>query len=216
MRAVITADFDLYPDDKWGVRNAIMQAFRLRGINPNDAAFFSEEALCWPRLASDALPPVKDLVFGDPNGLTTREANDNGRLLRAWVEANKAQLGFTGDAELEVPSFHPVYRTDASGELKIDMIVEVVQSTNVALVPDAPPPEAGPGDMTVRSGVTLIIAKPPVFAGERDAPHVRYAIAKRLTPERIDRQRAMATIEAVKPKKSGRFAIDFALLHGGT
>ncbi len=215
LRAVITADFDLYPDDEWGVRDAIMQAFLLRGIMPDDASFFSERSLCWPRLSPGALPPVEGLLFGDPNGLTFEEANHDGDLLRAWVEKYRIELGFTGDAKLEVPSFHPVYRTDASGELKIDMIVEVVQTKRVPLVPDAPKPADGPATMSVRSGVTLIISKPPVFGGQRDAPHVRYAIAKHWTAARETRQRAMVTLQAVKPSTSSRFAIDFALLHGG-
>ena len=215
MRAVITADFDLYPDDEWGVRDAIMQAFRLRGITPDDAAFFSEQGLCWPALSPGALETVDGLEFGDPNGLTKGEKDKDGGLLRAWAEKHRRRLGFAGDAELEVPSFHPVYRTDASGALKIDMIVEVVQTRRVPLVPGAPRPTSGPATMSVRSGVTLIIAKPPVSGGERDAPHVRYAIAKHWSAARETRQRAMATLQAVKPSKSSRFAIDFALLHGG-
>ncbi|HVN02503.1 MAG TPA: hypothetical protein VMT68_20050 [Caulobacteraceae bacterium] len=210
MRAMITADFDLYPDDTLGVRDAIMQAFRLRGVTPEGARYFSELGLCWPSLAPDALPAVEGLIFGDPNGLTRDEADRNGDILRKWVDANRAALGFDpkGPA-VEVPSFHPVYRTDATGQLKIDMIVEAVQTKVAPLAPQAS--QTTP----LRSGVTLIIAKPPVQAGKRPAPHVRYAIAKHMTPARESRQRAMATLEAVKPKRSGRFAIDFAMIHGG-
>jgi hypothetical protein len=223
LRALITADFDLYPDDEWGVRDAIMQAFRLRGIAPDDAQFFSEQSLCWPRLAPDALPTVTGLVFGDPNGLTTEEADQDGKLLVQWVIDHRDELGFApGGPDPYVPSFHPVYRTDASGELKIDMVVEVVQTKLVPLVPSAagkPLPGAkksAPTTFEARSGVTLIIAKPSVHGGRRDQPHVRYAIAKHLTPERENRQRAMVTLQAVKPdNEAGRFAIDFALIHGG-
>jgi hypothetical protein len=101
LRAVMTADRDLHPTDKDGVRDAFMQAFRLRGIVPNDAEFFSEDALCWPQVPSGCLPPVKvtiewprgsknrkemGLIFGDPNGLT-REGHNRRCVARLRQEA---------------------------------------------------------------------------------------------------------------------------------
>src|SRR5262249_15461973 len=40
LRACITADFEYSRDDPSGLRDAMMQAFRLRGIKPSNAAFF--------------------------------------------------------------------------------------------------------------------------------------------------------------------------------
>src|SRR6185295_18314764 len=93
LRALITVNLDLKADDGRAVRDALMQAFRVRGIYPEGASFFSEDALCWPRVpkwsdypAPGALPPVSAklkntageyevtrLVFGNPNGLTTAQ-----------------------------------------------------------------------------------------------------------------------------------------------
>src|SRR6516164_159267 len=70
LRAVITSDFDLHPTDKSGLRDAFMQSFRIRGIVP-EASFFSDTAIAWP-MAKD-LPPIPNLEFGDPNGLTPVE-----------------------------------------------------------------------------------------------------------------------------------------------
>lgn len=50
LRACITADSDYDPSDAWGVRDAFMQAFRRRGIKPEGAPFFTDEALRWPAI----------------------------------------------------------------------------------------------------------------------------------------------------------------------
>ena len=43
LRAVLTAHLDLHPDDPDGLRDALMEAFQLRGIYPDGATSFSEE-----------------------------------------------------------------------------------------------------------------------------------------------------------------------------
>ena len=50
LRALITVNIDLKEDDGRMVRDSLMQAFRVRGIYPEGASFFSEDALCWPRV----------------------------------------------------------------------------------------------------------------------------------------------------------------------
>ncbi len=42
---MITADNDLVPDDKWGYRIAIVEAFRRRGIYSRDVRTLSPDAL---------------------------------------------------------------------------------------------------------------------------------------------------------------------------
>src|SRR5207248_2219058 len=68
--AVLTAEREFDPVDTEGVRRAWMEAFRRRGIFPEDALSFSEEALCW--LPRDDDPPlaVNGLSFGSPLGLS--------------------------------------------------------------------------------------------------------------------------------------------------
>ena len=66
LRALITVSKDIDPLDASGVRDALMEAFRLRGIYSETASFYSEDALSGP-LESD-LPPVNGLVFGSPMG----------------------------------------------------------------------------------------------------------------------------------------------------
>jgi hypothetical protein len=47
LRALITADIDLVPDDDLGYRIAIIEAFRERGIYPRELRSLSVESLCW-------------------------------------------------------------------------------------------------------------------------------------------------------------------------
>jgi len=47
LRAAITADADLFPDDVLDYRVALMESFRERGIYPNDVRTMSEDALRW-------------------------------------------------------------------------------------------------------------------------------------------------------------------------
>jgi hypothetical protein len=218
LRALITADMDFYPVDEIGLRDALMQAFRLRGIVAESASYFSEHGLCWPELEPNALPAVRGLRFGDPNGLTREEQDHNGRILRAWAASNAQALGFQDGAAIEVPSFHPMFRTAQSGELKIDMVVELVQTRTVSLYPSGSPVpgEAPLATFQARSGVTLIIAKPPIYAGVRQPPYVRFAIAKHLDAEGEQRQRvALIANPAACNDGHGNFTIDFGLVHRG-
>ncbi len=48
LRAILTADLDLHPDDPEGLRHAIMEAFRSRGLLPEDAQAYSQESLSGP------------------------------------------------------------------------------------------------------------------------------------------------------------------------
>lgn len=206
LRAVITADIDLYPVDEHNVRDAIMQAFRRRGILPTDVGFFSEEALKWPE-ASDALSPVKGLVFGDPNGLSADEKNINGKVLRAWAKAHAEVLGFAKGVPVDARSFHPMFRVAEDGVLRVDMVVELIQSADVLVAPDYPVL----GSFKLRSGVTLMIANQPVTGHDKPPPLVRYVIPKLASDARIQRQRATYVGNNYMTSDN---RIDFGRVHG--
>jgi hypothetical protein len=215
LRAIITADIDLFPSDSYGVRDAVMQAFRSRGIVPEGAQFFSEDALCWPKVRSPRetppgpLPAVSGLLFGDPNGLTDDEKNVNGDLLRAYARANATALGFD-QSPISVPSFHPMFRTDEDGSLKIDMVVEMVQQRKVPLDPAEPKL----GTTVIRGGVTLMISRQPLHGGKRPDPEVRYAIAKHLGGTHDNLQRAAYVAQGFTDGTGANARINFGLLHG--
>lgn len=71
LRAMITTDYDIVPDDSWGYREALIDAFRRREIYPDDVANLSEDALLW-RPPESYIPKIPELGFarlrfrGDP------------------------------------------------------------------------------------------------------------------------------------------------------
>jgi hypothetical protein len=243
LRALITANLDLKQVEGSGVRNALMQAFRVRGIYPESASFFTEDALCWPPLPKwpkpGALPPVQavikhpktgnkeltSLTFGNPNGLTKEEKNINGNILRQYAQDNAAVLGFDPNPSLPdefkpyTPSFHPVFRIASDGSLRTDMVVELVQTKRVPFDEKMP----NVGSFPMRGGVTLIISAPEVdSSGKQGVPEVRFAVGKRLTGKegalRQARQRdyylAMGLLNG-HTDEPNHFQANFGLLHQG-
>jgi hypothetical protein len=87
LRACVTADFEYSAADPWGLRDAMMQSFRMRGIASTTAAFFTEDALRWPTVDRTKLRSP------GPAALT-----EDGVI--AFVKANAAVLGFSGERTL--------------------------------------------------------------------------------------------------------------------
>lgn len=50
LRAMITADYDLYPQDERGYRLAVIEAFSAWGVLPDDLKIISEQTLLWPTM----------------------------------------------------------------------------------------------------------------------------------------------------------------------
>jgi len=235
LRAVITSDFDLHPDDELGLRDAFMQAFRVRGIVPEGSATFSDVAIAWPPAPKGLF--VEGLTFGDPNGLTNAQKDDCRIVLQTFLDGQRELLGFDPDPEvpIRIPSFHPVFRINQDGSLRTDMVVEAIQEIPKPSDPDDPKL----GSFPLRGGATIIISKPPLSElreRERDRDYaekrgetygksvdygvVQFVIAKRLDGElgqqRLERQRAhIARLGLAAGDDPDRFEIDFALTHGG-
>jgi hypothetical protein len=53
LRALVTADFELNPDDEWGQRAALIEGFRQRGIYPEGVGSLAEESLRWSSAEND-------------------------------------------------------------------------------------------------------------------------------------------------------------------
>ena len=146
-----------------------MQAFRLRGIVPESASFFSEGAIAWPR-RRPTLPPVEGLVFGDPNGLTRdAEGHQRQRCSRDYVDdpTHANCSGFDRRrSPVDVPSFHPVFRINPDGSLRTDMVVEAGASG----ASHFDERRTRLGTFPLRGGATIIISKPTCrrAAGNRD------------------------------------------------
>lgn len=146
LRALITADFALVPDDPWMYREALVDAFREHGINPVDVPNLSEEALLW-RAPEETLPPCPQLSFevlkfqGDPSmpagpSELHRQARDLGAFILAPGRAKLFGLVTRAEAErdgLDVarPCIHSIRstrRVGPQGQIVFDLVAEVTQS----------------------------------------------------------------------------------------
>ena len=193
LRALVTADQDLVPDDPWDYRGALIDAFRRRGIYPRTARHLSQDALRWhgPRIP---LPPVPELDFatlrfrGDPAqaadaGELARQARMLGAFVTQRAYLNEFGLVASDDQRLGpgdrvdkpiVQSIRSARRAGPSGQVVFDLVAEVTQAMQVAPSPD------GAG-FTHYGGSTVILSP----RGE-----VRFIILKELLAEgRIDRRR---------------------------
>lgn len=144
LRALITADRDLIPDDRYAYREALIDAFRRRRIYPPGVAALTEDALLWK-------PPIKiarssGLDFGalrfsgdpghaaDANELK-RQAKLVGELVTRPEYLHTFGLAAAGDPDLEgdhvdppvVESVRSVRRVGPDGQLAFDLVAEISQ-----------------------------------------------------------------------------------------
>jgi hypothetical protein len=58
LRALVTADFELSPNDEVGQRAAMIEAFRVRGVCPENVTSLAEDSLLWESYEPDELPKL--------------------------------------------------------------------------------------------------------------------------------------------------------------
>jgi hypothetical protein len=145
LRALITADYDLVPDDPWDYRGALTYAFRRRGIYPRGVPNISEESLLW-RPTRKPLPPVIGLDFGnlrfrgdpgcaaDPKELR-RQACVLGDFVSRPEYLEEFGLVSNGDPRLDgdsvtlpaIKSIRSSRRVGPDGQIVFDIVAEVTQ-----------------------------------------------------------------------------------------
>jgi hypothetical protein len=217
LRAIITADSDLVPEDPHGYRAALIKAFRLRGIVPERVTSYSEEALRWRPPGITGKPPVgacKGLEYrsfktgAEPDEIDKRDRS-NAVVLNAFARKNALALGLDPRLPVQAHSYHPIHRIGPDGQLAVDFVVEFLQQRDEPLDPDLP----GSPAIKYFGGTTVIFDA----RGE-----VRYAIEKSITNrKRLDRQRdfrleqwhASAAGPYLEAKPDGR--INFRMVHRG-
>jgi hypothetical protein len=96
LRALITADTELYASDAHDYREALIQAFRARGIHPDGVASLAEESLLWDR-PPDGTPACAALKFDllDPEA----HQHENMTALEAVVRTNPYCFGLCEDGQ---------------------------------------------------------------------------------------------------------------------
>jgi hypothetical protein len=145
LRAMLTADRDLVPDDPWAYREALIDAFAARGIYPDNVVHLSEEALVWKPLPRE-LPCIEKLSFrelkfaGDPASPANRAELERQACALGEVITRPQNLELFGliapwDPRLAggrvtlpcVQSIRTARRVGPDGQIVFDLVAEVTQ-----------------------------------------------------------------------------------------
>jgi hypothetical protein len=230
LRAVITADKDLVPDDPWAYREAWIDAFRRHHIYPSLVEDLSEDSLLWrnpqKRTPPVKIPPIKGLSFaelrfsGDPAWPVDadelrRQACVLGQIvtrpeyLNVFGLATKDHPDLNGD-QIELPTIQSIRssrRIGPSGQVVFDVVAEVTQQRFVRI-------EGSEDPMNFFGGSTIII--------DPDG-NIRYVVAKRIIDsDRVTEQKEfLESPEGAQYKDSlwGKATTEpnvFAMLHDKT
>jgi hypothetical protein len=193
LRAMITADFEFDPEDRDNRRVAIIEAFRRRGILPDDVRSFSVEGLLWKQASPDADERIvinflsnwmRKIKFWN----LSREREELFKRTRAMraelhdyfvAHGKQSKLtGFDPSLRFEVHSVRPSSRVDWQGKAHFQWVIELTQRIPEYL--DGK--HTGKPDYYFRGGSTLLV--------DAVTGRVRYSIKKRIDNKaRRDRQR---------------------------
>lgn len=190
LRAIITADFDLVPDDSWDYRGAWIDAFQRRAIYPGGVNSLAADELLWDR--PEKKVQAEELTFarlqfeGDPGRAAgpqelCRQARALGKLVtdsryREVFGLAVPGTGSKGDTFGKpcVESIRSSRRVGPDGQIVFDLIAEVIQTRTVRGTSGGP-------ELHFHGGATVILDP---------QGKVRYVIRKRVTDdERLQRQR---------------------------
>jgi hypothetical protein len=229
LRAIITADVEQVPVDRYGYRVAFLEAFRRLQLLPRNLRTVSVETLRWhgwkganPTWLAPALKELKidvtarlnrEEIFAVSearrrtltaiiqNALRSQDDCDPlGLEYRLPRYASLNGKGRAGATTLMVENLRVARRVRDDGELVAQIAAVVRQRRPEPLVQDG----GGGGDFWFRGGATLIID----LLGE-GGPSIRYVIRKPIvSPSRLARERAYRMGDTGEALRSMYFAAD--------
>jgi hypothetical protein len=230
LRAVMTADSDLVPDDPRGYRPAFVEAFRQRGIYPRDVRTLSVESLRWKEASLDSheidrLIDMLDVRAGrhEDRVLLARESTQ--RALRVWEwltslgprsdllstlslavggEAASIRRSDSGVPRISVEPVHPAWRTGPAGRLVTQLVINISQARDAFLDPELQR-RADRGESIPREAESFTFRGGCTMLIDLDSGKLRYAIGKPVHDDaRLERQRRFLTGYDRSPSASDR------------
>jgi hypothetical protein len=220
LRAMITADYDLVPDDPLGYRVAFVESFRARGIYPLGLRTLSVDTLRWRGVKLEGMKRYRAILKGLKSYADAcfyvRDRERLFQMTRVWRGRlhDKLQAEFVADPELskklgldpalafEVHSLRRAARTTESGHAAPQVVVALTQSREVRI--------EGVGPRRFHGGATLVV--------DLAAPSIQYAICKDVhSQSRLERTtdyfRAVAADPLASQQLGSGAGEPFALLH---
>lgn len=177
LRAIVTADRDLFPTDSDGMRTAFIDAFRRRGILPRDVFSLADASLSWPiatwapdiQIPARASMLARDVLSLDPSlPWQANRPRDADRLLgEAWRRGDledeleefanthfaKLSLADPESGRIKVEDFQTVFAYDEDRAPRVSFIVQYTQTIPQDSAPDLPKDLL---EKSVRRGTTLV------------------------------------------------------------
>lgn len=163
LRALVTADHELYPEDMLGQRAALIESFRQRGIYPEGVRSLAEESLIWGG-EERALPQIESSIIGRLMTETVigRASEDDGEgreiaeMLQGWAtaSADKLDLDPNPERKIAIRGFHPIMRVGSNGRVKVDIVCQFIQER-----PVNPEELQRFGGLRLRAGTTVVFSQ---------------------------------------------------------
>jgi hypothetical protein len=220
LRAIVTADRLLYPDDTLQLRGSLVESLRQRGIYPSRVAALTDESLTWPRpapslrltldgspidLSALILSATRDLdPTGDPGehgrarrdqrGQADGRSEDIDSALKRWATHNAYQLGLDPDVRINLRGVHVAYREAEDRQPRPEIVLQLEQRRED--LEDSAVPESM--RVRMRAGTTVIAS----VDGQVD-----YVVAKPFPlsdPERLADVDTRIAAEARRHHEAGR------------
>jgi quinol monooxygenase YgiN len=227
LRAIVTADMDAFPDDTYGYREALIQAFVARGIRPEGVTSISESALQWTRaegskpgtLDTRTLAKIQlDIDFTRDSNSSVAAATRGFRARRqafvhAFASRHRRMLGLVRQRPVQVGAVGRSMREHQDGIPRPEYIICLHQQREI-------PANEASFKFVVRGGSTVVVSHDGC---------VRYAIHQSVNDkQRAERQRDWLTqrlegdprFEYASPQEIMKLwvqkqSLDFAMLHRG-
>ena len=147
LRALVTGDFDVVPEDPWGYREALVQAFRRYRITVDGVDDLSEDSLLW-KTPTRRMGPIEGLAFDklshqrEPGQMSTvaerrRRADELGRFVTRPEHLEHFGLArpvHKPGLHIEPPvieSIRTIRRIGPDDSLTFDLVGEVTQRRKV-------------------------------------------------------------------------------------
>lgn len=191
LRALVTTDMEVSPDDEFCKRSSIIEGFRARGIYPTGVSSLAEDSLRWEpcegkaHLGSDLQKWMRTQIILEGQTFKRNAPFPDYSFHRVahkfhqWAQDHASMLRLDPAREIEPLGFHPSFRVGSQGQLLLDLVLQFAQEDKESYQANAL------GGIPLRGGTTVILSSDDV---------VRYIIAKPLPHPRLTKgeQRAAA------------------------